>query len=141
MTRDAQKTNAEERKLRDQLRREAAESRPSFSQAFHRHMIYMVHRLRQERPVVPNRASPGLLGLAGVLAAACLLGVLVIGWWPSSPPQQQDGIAGPSSVESLDPSSPAVQLAHLEHLEHDARLAANMLLQRLPIDVELADEP
>jgi hypothetical protein len=139
MTKDTRDTNAEDRKLREQLRREAAESRPSFSETFHRHLVHTIHRLRQEGPVAPNRTAGWRLGWAAALAAACLLGVVMMtGWWSNNPPQQQGHVAGPSLHESLDPASPSVQLAHLEH---DARLAANMLLQRLPVDVELADEP
>ena len=141
MVKDFDNSKANEHRLREQLRREAAEARPPFSEALHRRMVGIVERLRMEKSVEPNRASPWGFRLAAIVAAACLLGVAVLGWRLNDFLSKQGEWERSSVADATNPSPPPVQLDQLDHLEHDARLAASMLLQRLPIDVELADEP
>ncbi len=165
---------AQEQALREQLRREAMEAWPAYSETLHKRIISAVKRRRMQEAVVSSRAPTAVrrqAGLAAVFAAACLLCAVVLGWrlMPRGP--QQDIMEGNPPIAASDPlksSSPpaaveatiaglppidelagstmaklnglivsAVVAPQSANLKHDTRLAAEMLIERLPVDVEL----
>ena len=162
---------ADSKTIRERLRREALESRPEFSEALHQRIIRSVGERYAEGAAAGGRntaAGRRQRGLTAVLAAACVLAAVAIGWRFGANPMQPDGeplsmdnrletssfvLSG--KIEDLPPMNvltdravtgldgllastgfmlPSTQLAH------DARLAADSLLQRLPLDMELDDD-
>ena len=156
--------SAEERLLEKRLRCEATASRPAFSEALYQRIVGAIHQRRTTEISVASRAAVAVRrgrGLAAVLAAACLLGAAAIVWQsheiagPPGPVASTLPVATASLADlpsigdltdevavGLDGWSSSVELTpQAAHLEHDACLAADSLLERLPIDVELAGDP
>jgi hypothetical protein len=179
----------EKRALRRQLRREAMDSWPEYSETLHDRIISAVERSQASQRCLPQRVERWRPSLAAAtLAAACLLGVVVLGWQmaqrrnvaqnlketgqvlreqianrksvsPSvdSPVQPlaervlptsaaEATIAGLSPIDQLASSTlenlsemiaSAAVTPQSAELKHDTRLAAETLLRRLPVDVEL----
>jgi hypothetical protein len=161
-------SSTEERLLGERLRREAMESRPAFSESLHDRIVCAVRQRRAagnspsvrvgENGTVPFPARRPR-GLPAALAAACLLCAAAIGWQmlqnasqPAPvhllPPTPEASIADLPSINDLADRTVrkldglAVSAAwepQATHLKNDARTAAGMFLDRLPIDVKLAD--
>ncbi len=162
---------ADSKTIRERLRREALDSRPEFSEALHQRIIRSIGERYAEGAAVGKRntaAGRRWRGLTAVLAAACVLAAVAIGWRfsanlmrPDDRPLSPDNQLATNSfvlsgkIEDLPPMNvltdraltgfdgllatsgfmlPSTQLAH------DARLAADSLLQRLPLDMELDDD-
>lgn len=162
---------ADSKTIRERLRREAIESRPEFSEALHQRIIRSIGERYAEGAAVGKRntaAGRRWRGLSAVLAAACVLAVVVIGWRFVANPMQPDdrplyldnrpetsNFVLSGKIEDLPPVSVLTDRALTDidgllastgfalpstQLAHDARLAADSLLQRLPLDMELADD-
>lgn len=171
-------SSVRERALCEQLRREAKESCPEFSETLHRQVISAIERHK----------APKLIGLkdtwavawwrgrlATALAAACVLLVVAFGWRLTRDvprPSVTDGdvlvansggpqtspLAGSTDVpiaglllvdewadRAVDDLDGLIVSAAIgtqsADLKHDTRLAAQTLLRRLPVDVELLAGP
>ncbi|MBU4271460.1 MAG: hypothetical protein KKE86_11995 [Planctomycetes bacterium] len=162
---------ADSKTIRERLRREAIESRPEFSESLHQRIIRSVGERYAEGAAVGSRntaAGRRWRGLTAVLAAACVLAAVAIGWRfganlmrPDGRPLSPDNMPATSSfvlngkIEDLPPMNVLTDLAVTgldgllastgfalpsTQLAHDARLAADSLLQRIPLDMELADD-
>lgn len=155
--------SAEKRRLAERLRREAAESRPAFSESLHRRIVEAVNassgETHQNTPTPASRGDwrrrPGVVAVATCL----LLGVVAAGWWMAAMAERQralesERMMAQSQAEKLlaidemtdrararlDGVVASVTLTReADHLKHDARLAACSLLERLPVDVEMID--
>jgi hypothetical protein len=184
--------------LADQLREEAVESWPDFSERLHQRILDAVGQRRAEEAAAGRRGQSTFArstlravpagtdrrlvgdsplfaarrrqrGLTALLAAACLLSAVAVGWrlhddWsavPAGPIRQNDGelvsriqfqwTAGDLlSIDDLgdhaaagidDLLDSAGMTPQSSPLTQDARQAADTLLRRLPIDVELAGLP
>jgi len=162
---DKRRTFAKETKLAEQLRREAAESRPTFSESLHQRIVISVGQRRSGGPIAVGHvtaAKQGRRRLAAVLAAACALGAAVLigrQTLERRTEQRAETRIPPVAVatladlppldewannawENLDKLTTSANLqSQSEHLEHDARLAADTLLRRLPIDADWLDAP
>jgi hypothetical protein len=98
--------------LRKRLQREAAESWPDYSETLHRRILAAVKRRRAEE--LPRRlpaASRRSGRWAAVLAAACLLGAVAIGWRPTariSPQNSTDQDALAATGDPLNFLTPKV---------------------------------
>jgi hypothetical protein len=156
--------------LRERLEREAAESRPAFSESLHRRILAAVEQHRAEQNGVPLLRSSSVGDDSALLdgrqavahrrrkravmyvsAAACLLCAVAIGWRLGEMRQAQRrspmadlaifheladsaavGLGGfAASVELTPPPA---------RLSADARLTAEAIMERLPVDFELASE-
>jgi hypothetical protein len=116
-------TSVEKRALREQLRREASESRPAFSETLHDRIISAIGRCRTEEATMLGGADipvcrPGYHGekrwpaRAAAVAAACLLGAAVFGWQLS----QRENVRPP--VESSPPAvAAAATVANLSPID------------------------
>ena len=156
--------SAEERTLGERLRREAIESRPAFSESLHRRIAGAVGQfhavgIAHHRALAAKRWRRGL---AAVLAAACLFAAAAICWQFIGSAQRQDmpntsqQVAGPSfedlrvlgqwadqatATSGLDGLVASATLKpHAAKLEHDVRLAADTLLDPLPVNVQLVND-
>ena len=154
--------STEERLLAEQLRREAMESRPWFSESLHRRILGAV---KHHRAATANLAGVPTVSrrwprvLAAVLTAACLLCAVAIGWRLMKNPAQQEPaqgtpqVAGPSindlpsigdltdhTVDRFDRLTISAALEpQTTHLKHDARAVAGIFLDRLPVNVKVVD--
>jgi len=162
----------EERLLAESLRLEAHESRPVFSESLHRRIIRSVEGRRTEATAAVGRSATvgrRRRGTTAVLAAACALAAVMIGWRlreidmrpgesrsPLAERVETNSDAANWTLESLPPIDALAEQAATEledllasagimlpstQLSHDARLAADALLQRLPVDMKLAGDP
>ena len=158
----------QEQQLAEQLRHEAIESRPAFSESLHRRILSAVKQGQaaesQTAESVPRlRRSSAMTGqdqwqtvtrrwpraLAIALTAACLLCAVGTGWVAL----RQNAVEKPSlaqlpSVSDLtvhtvgrlnDLSVAAVLEPQTTPLENDARAVAGVFLDRLPISVKIVD--
>jgi hypothetical protein len=176
--------------LAEQLRREAIESWPDFSETLHQRILHAVGERRDgaapekrgqspfagtaQRVLRTNGDCPLFSarrrGLAALLAAACLLCAAAIGWriydgrtaavppaaigqnadelafqmalqWSAGDLLSGDDLADQAAAGFDNLLSSAGLSPRSGPLADDARLAADTLLRRLPIDVELAESP
>jgi hypothetical protein len=152
----------EEQLLAEQLRREAIESRPAFSESLHQHILNAV---RQNHAAVANLATGTAASrrwprvLAAALTAACLLSAVAIGWQLLANASRQNPVEkmpsdAPSiaklpsigdftdhTIGKLDELSVSAALEpQTTPLKRDARAVASVFLNRLPIDVKMADD-
>jgi hypothetical protein len=154
----------EERALAERLKGEAQASRPAFSEDLHARICGAV-RAGQAGPDRPRDALAGRARWAYVaLAAACLVGAAALAWRlttpavsPANAPDTAKLPAGPSSpptdLETLTgiPDRTAEHVGALvestlanqqwAYLDHDARLAADMLLDQFPLEIASAGQP
>ncbi len=139
------------------LQREAAESRPAFCETFHRRILSTV----EQAAASPRRDSTSRLRRRwlAVSAAACLLCMTAVGWRLR---EMREGGA-PPVAQTTEVSVPAdfawvVELPDLAatelngmaasarltpssaSLSGDARQTVEVLLRRLPVDVELVTD-
>ncbi len=155
-------SSEQEQLLAERLRREAIESRPAFSESLHRR-IFSAVRQRQAAET-SGAAAPTVLRrwprvLAAALAAACLLCAVAVGWRlmvnasRQSRLEKMAQVAGPSidrlpSIGELTDHA----VARLDHLtvsaalepqtaplKHDAMAVAGVFLDRLPVNMKLAN--
>ena len=153
----------EERALGERLRREAIESRPSFSESLHRRILCAVRQHHAAEIGVGDRAALAerwRRGLAAVLAAACVLCAVAIGSWLSGtarrpgagddPRANDPSVAGRRLIDQwtdqatlgLDDLVASASLKpHAAKLKHDARLVADAILDPLPVDVQFVSDP
>ncbi|MEN6405032.1 MAG: hypothetical protein ABFC77_01030 [Thermoguttaceae bacterium] len=135
--------------LRARLQREAAESRPQFSEALHRRILDAVEPRRAAAPARAVRRSIRRW-VSATAAAACLLAAIVAGRQTfeseNSPTPSATAMAEWSSwvddaADDLDWQlvSNAVAVPS-DQLKHDTRVAVETVLGRLPINVELFAE-
>jgi hypothetical protein len=151
--------------LREQLRREATESRPVFSETLHRRILAAVQERRAERAT--DGGSPPLAShqadaqrrrkrtLMAWAAAACFLCAAAIGWQLSEMRESRRPLAkkspmadllvvndlADSAVAGLDGLAASVELTlPPPDLSADVQSTAEALMQRLPVDLELASE-
>ena len=164
------------RAFREQLQREATESRPVFSEALHQRIVSAVKQHGDDnrvRPRVVKRAVRWSTLLATALAAACVLGAVMFGWRITQRDMQpgvwdEDAnavLASDAPVDVFSLSASIVNLSTLDvltdgttknldelitstavapqsaALKHDIRLAAEVLMERLPVNVELLAGP
>jgi hypothetical protein len=153
----------EEQALREQLRQEAAQSRPEFSESLHQRIAGAI-REHHAAIAATHRAiaaKHGRRGLVALLTAACLLAAVAIGWrfiHPVAPQDRGNDIAQAHQAwlerrQAIDDWANQTT-AGLDHLvasatpqsstgvlTHDARLVASTLLQPLPVDMPLGGEP
>ena len=151
--------STKERKLAEQLRREAAESRPEFSESLHQRIADAVRQFHAAGVVPADRAAATRRrqrGLAAVFAAACLLCAVAIGWRFIENAQQHSGndapvVASAEHFRLIDELTEQATLGLTDlaasatpkpqaALKHDAQLAADTLLDPLPIDVTLVSD-
>jgi len=161
--------STEEHALGRRLREEASRSKPNFSESLHERIVRGTERRRMEEalqnPVpVGRRLSRST---ASVMAAACvLLCLVVIGWRVSENVLPRGAVENPRVVAANNVAEdPILDILAIEefadsatasldgfvatarfgtqsaYLEHDVRLTANTLLRRLPVSMELIDEP
>jgi hypothetical protein len=147
--------------LRERLRREALEMRPAFSETLHRRIMSAVERRVGDesssrldpRPAAVHRRRKR--SLVAVAAAACLLCAAAVGWrLREGYLRSADGVA-PSPMADLALIGELTDIAAVgldglvgsveltpppARLSSDARLTAEVLIERLPVDVELASE-
>jgi hypothetical protein len=153
----------EEQVLRERLRREAAESRPEFSESLHERILSAV---RQDHASVAKVhlaavSRPWLRNVAALAVTAGLLFAAAIGWRLVRPPAPQapggevvndtrtwiesrqaidhwadQTTTGLDGLVSFTSAAPRESV-----LKHDARLVASTLLEPLPVNVPLAGEP
>ena len=162
-------SSRDKRGLRERLRQEAIDAWPAYSEALHNRILSAVERTKSEA-AMPNRRSVDER-LSGrwmtAFAAACLTGVIAFGW-QSVQRKDDQGIENTLAIarsqfaadvtlisgapligEWADTSAEelgslvvaAAVTPHSASLEHDTRLAAETLLERLPIDVDLVAGP
>jgi hypothetical protein len=144
-----------ESRLGRRLRREALESRPAFSETLHRRILARIEPRRLQYRSSDVRRKRSLMAVA---AAACLLCAVAIGWRLGEMRRAQMAIAD-SAAESplgglamiqempdraaagLDGMAASIDLTPPPaRLSSDARRTVEALMERLPIDVELASE-
>jgi hypothetical protein len=148
-------SSARESRLRRRLRREAAQSRPAFSETLHRHICSAVDRAEAAPASRVPAAGPPWRRLAWAAAAACLLCALVAGWRlrEADLPPADTAAASPmadlaaigrltdSAAVGLNGLAASIELTPPPaRLSSDARLTAEALIERLPVDLELASE-
>jgi hypothetical protein len=155
--------------LGERLRQEAIDAWPAYSEALHNRILSAIERTKSEA-AMPNRWSvEGRLRgrWMPAFAAACLVGVVVLGWQSAQRKNDQEienalaiarsqfaedvtlisgapliGDWADTSAEELSGMVVSAAVApHSESLAHDTRLAAETLLERLPIDVEMFAGP
>jgi hypothetical protein len=153
--------SAEERILVERLKREARDDWPEHSELLHRRIVAAVKRRQAE--ISPRRALADARwrgGLATALAAACLLGAVSLGWHmmldgnvvetqfvPAGTEATMASLPMPGEIAGLgmDALNRALISAALPpqsvDLAHDTRYAAETMLERLPIGVELLAGP
>lgn len=161
----------DEHRLRERLRQEAFDTRPAYSEALHN---CIMSAIEQQGPsseaAMPNRRSADVrLHRWMAIAAACLVGIVVLGWQSAQRENDRSSavLARASShfgddlprivvAETLMPGVPLSEggldenmkdlgglvvataiTSHSENLKHDTRLAAETLLERLPIDMDM----
>jgi hypothetical protein len=120
--------SSQERALAERLRREAAESRPEFSETRHGRLCRAVFGSETTKPATSPTPASGWLsrrGVAAALAVAGALAVAVIAWQsitengPSNrvvmPPPGSDSPAGPPAPAAPDDTHrPVVAVTELE---------------------------
>lgn len=158
-------SSRKEHQLAERLRQEAIDAWPAYSEALHNRIISAIERRQPKSDAaMPNRRSAGVRLRAGwmaAFAAACLLGVIVVGWQSVQRENNRDAenaLANvgsqladdlplihdwaDASVEELGNLVVSAAVApHSDDLKHDTRLAAETMLERLPIDIELFAGP
>jgi hypothetical protein len=153
---------SEEQLLVERLQREAAESRPAFSESLHRRIVAAVKQRHAgetrvaDAPLVFRRP---LRVLPAALAAACLLCAVAIGSWfmenvvgpgtvPAVPPTNEVSLNDLPSLDDLTKQAVvgldhyAVSIAlepQATHLKQDARAVAGVFLDRVPGGEKLVD--
>ncbi len=156
-------SSAQEQAIRERLQSEAAAIRPAYSKAFHQRLVSAIEQQRLE-DAPTRRVSTALrvrLRQAAVLAAACALGALFI----TRQFSEHANVSVEPTVNSIaqSPVSPtsaadlkkigdlteraednfhgllaaATKVPQSAELKHDTRLVAQMLLRRLPVDVDV----
>ena len=161
--------SGEEKALADRLRREALAARPEYSETLHARIGRAVRQ--RQAAEVPVRRRPAALRLLphGALATVAAIGVfsaVLIAWQVIDRFGESDTAGGDAVAERVDERTDApVELEVLAglpdraaegidalvastmvqqrwaYLDHDARLAAQMLLDQLPFDVLSVIEP
>jgi hypothetical protein len=161
--------SAQERIFAERLQRDARDDWPQFNEALHRRIVAVVRQRRAERPLsVPLPVVRRRGWLVAAFAAACLLGAVAVNWRMTQrePGVNVDRQLGGGSVPAA--IVPAASIASLPmpselagrgmdtfnrvliaaalppqsaDLKHDTRLAAESLLERLPVGVELLAVP
>ncbi|MBN1393587.1 MAG: hypothetical protein JW959_00960 [Pirellulales bacterium] len=160
---------ADDQTVAEQLRREALESRPQFSESLHRRILRSVVNGQAEgAPIAVDSRGAGRRrrGLAILLTAACLLAAVAVGWRFGRDGKQPDAAKISSNdqlanafltgrIEDLPTISALTDraIADLDGLlaasgfklpssqmEHDARLATDALLRRIPFEMEAAEQ-
>ncbi len=157
---DKRNLSDEERRLAERLKREAELSRPAFSEALHQRICAAV---RQEEPLAPRQDDrdlfrrrarwPYLLVAASVLVAAGAVAWSTRhAWQPgpnapeiAAPPRPaRDPLADVHALVGVTRRAPQQVGTTVEstlsdrrwaYLDHDARLAADMLIDQLPLDM------
>ena len=148
----------DEQRLADRLKLEARATRPAFSETLHARICRAVKEsgapMRRRPMTLPRRHRWLLLAAAATL----LLSVSLVAWWLTRPPGSATRSPGfkVAVVERQDPAvdpgmitGPAGQMAgefgklvdstletgQWAYLDHDARVAAQFLMDQLPFDV------
>lgn len=165
----------DEQRLGERLRQEAIDTWPTYSKSLHNRIMSAIEQQEtKNETAMPNRRWDVVrLGRWMAFAAACVVGILVLGWQSVQRENDphSDAIALASSqfgddlprrvvAETLMPGVPlrdgwvdtnmkelgglvvsAAVTSHSDNLKHDTRLAAETLLERLPIDMEMFAGP
>ena len=156
----------EEKTLADRLRREAQATCPAFSERLHAQIVRAVRERGGAQSLPPGKSSWQRSWAIAVAAAACLAITSLAAWrlavWEAPIPDPVEGTAlVPSTPDDLAPALDALvempdgtaqglgsaidsALADQRwaYLDHDARVAAGLLLDQLPLDMLAAnDEP
>jgi hypothetical protein len=148
--------------LVEQLRREATESRPAFSESLHQRIVCAVkqhHAAMASLAARPKVSRRWPRVVAAALTAACLLCAVAIAWqllgnvsgqgqMPKGPPTPLAVAELPSigeltdhTVGELDGLTVSAALKpQATHLKHDVSAVASVFLDRLPVSVKVADD-
>jgi hypothetical protein len=150
----------DETALAQRLRGEAHASRPEFSEQLHARICAAI-RMHRPRSQAPRKTSLTLRRWACAAAtAACAAGVVLAAgraFWRADPRHDLTDRA----VAAVEPSAPpdlealasgtaqrwgalvdaAWTTSQWAYLDHDARLAANLLLDQLPLELAASKEP
>jgi hypothetical protein len=152
----------EEQRLAERLKREAEAARPAFSEALHARICQALKRCEaaaQPRAVTPWWRS---VWLPVAIAAALLASVPLAAWWlnrpfgPGGGPAERGAlpteITGPAADPDMITGPTARTAEHVgllvestvsagqwAYLDHDARLAIQLLVDQLPLDVASLD--
>lgn len=157
----------DEKVLADCLKHEAQASQPAFSEALHARIC----RALKQSEAQPSRdsgilPSPRRWAYAAI-AATCLVGGLLVAWglsnmfWPEPlPPDVESVVVVPPQASEPLPELDALtgvtgrtadQVGMLvdstlttqqwAYFQHDARIAAGLLIDQLPLDIASAAEP
>jgi hypothetical protein len=148
----------DEQRLADRLKREARATRPAFSEALHARICRAVSDSGPAARRRPSTSPWRHRWLLLAAAAALLLSVSLVAWWlapPSASPTRSPG----AKVAFVEPHEPTVdpemitgptgemaeefgklvdstlETGQWAYLDHDARVAAQFLMDQLPIDV------
>ena len=154
-------SNHDEKRLADRLKREAQATRPEFSEALHAQICQAIEQGAAPAPR-PRLRLRSPTRWAWVLVAATLLAsVTLVAWWLGRSTDRGPGPApGPSDLqiavdepESIAPpdlitgpagdtveqlgmlADAALTTGQWAYLDHDAGLAIQSLVDRLPLDV------
>ena len=157
----------QEKSLAERLKREAAASRPAFSEALHDRICRAIRDKNAPPAPLPSGRSTArrasLAMVAAALAAAATVVLLVWRPWESTEPQP-----GPVQPTAAAPETAPNPLADLEnlpvlgqptpgqlgllvdatlanqqwaYLDHDARLGAELLIEHLPWELAAPGDP
>ena len=151
----------QEAALRGRLQREACDDRPEFSEMLHRRIIAAVQQHEAPRPRSIGTSVARWQGwLVAVFTAACLLCAVAIGWRMTQRQSVPDTDVAAVDVETslaglplpgelagrgMDSLNGALISAALPQqstdFAHDTRVAAESMLDRLPLGVEVLASP
>jgi hypothetical protein len=142
---ESQETNSPERRLAEQLKREALADRPAFSAGLHdRIMTGIVARGNvpavDELLPLGRKRKPLLRAIqwAGI-AAAILIAIFAIDQFPrsSNMPKSEPRVVGPPIVPTVNP--PPHAEVSFDDLDHTAGIALRLVVDQLPIEVPADD--
>lgn len=144
------------------LRDAAAASRPPFSEQRHARIMAAVEQAGRNASPARGRPRPGAPRWLAAMAAALVAALGITWWYGVRSPQiagspQQSALAGSDTGEGLDdvramaqaPDRTAEQLDLLmestlarrwAYLDHDARVATQLLMEQLPLDLLASGE-
>jgi len=155
---DKNKYTTDERGLAERLRREAEADRPAFSEELHQRICLMVEQ--SDVPSPPKKASPtGRRVWVAIAATIVLAGTVLLAWRPPGPEvveidnTEEDATLAAVS-EELEGLTDVTQLTTdgalrmdlalttegWADLDHDARLATELVLNQLPLDMLASSE-
>ena len=144
--------------LEQQLRREAASDRPEFSEALHNQIISAISTDAPRSPRAAKRSTNRRWPLTAA-AAAVLLVVGLATWQFLADNRQQQASLKPDTpiqdsqiiaIEAVSRANgaemgllvdDALSQSQWAYLDHDARVAADLLINQFPFELAMSDQP